>query len=291
MSKNVIPYCSKFDLLYAVTVKAIGIEDEMAMRKNVGEIVDRLEPVINAVEKPGRVVVYVCAGHEVSRASRHTRFFKQSGAAVTHGNVMAVIWTLPSQQEYDEFEAHCDFADDMVVTWDQRAHVNLEIRFGNSMRPVGKDIFLKPFPTSRDAAAMDQAVNKWFIDSLKIDKDFLNRTFTKGTRESLSNSDLFGTMNKKYPNKFVYTRRSATSPGTPLSPDVDSTPAMEYDGYYYVAQRNGKRAKCKRTGEVFLTHKPSVAPGVNYIFPLERRTPDWYETVSNDIFETKYEEL
>jgi len=291
MSKNVIPYCSKFDLLYAVTVKAIGIEDEMAMRKNVGEIVDRLEPVINAVEKPGRVVVYVCAGHEVSRASRHTRFFKQSGAAVTHGNVMAVIWTLPSQQEYDEFEAHCDFVDDTVVTWDQRAHINLEIRFGNSLRSVGKDIFLKPFPTSRDAAAMDQAVNKWFIDSLKIDKDFLNRTFTKGTRESLSNSDLFGTMNKKYPNKFVYKGQDATKSRTPLSPDVDSTPAMEYDGYYYVAQRNGKRAKCKRTGEVFLTHKPSVAPGVNYIFPLERRTPDWYETVSNDIFETKYEEL
>lgn len=291
MSSNVISYCGKFDLLYAVTVKAIGIEDEMEMRKNVGEIVDRLEPVINAVEKPGRVVVYVCAGHEASRASRHTRFFKQPGAAVTHGNVMAVIWTLPSQWEYDEFETYCDFVDDTVVTWDQRAHVNMEIRFGNSMRSVGKDIFLKPFPTSKDAAAMDQAVNKWFIDSLKIDKDFLNRTFTKGSRESLSNSDLFGAMNKKYPNKFVYTRRSATSPGTPLSPDVDSTPEIEYDGYYYVAQRNGKRAKCKRTGEVFLTHKPSVAPGVNYIFPLERRTPDWYETVSNDIFETKYEEL
>ena len=291
MSKDVIPYCGKFDLLYAVTVKAIGIEDEMAMRKNVGEIVDRLEPVINAVEKPGRVVVYVCAGHEVSRASRHTRFFKQSGAAVTHGNVMAVIWTLPSQQEYDEFEAHCDFVDDTVVTWDQRAHVNLEIKFGNSLRSVGKDIFLKPFPTSRDPSAMDQAVNKWFIDSLKIDKDFLNRTFTKGSRESLSNSDLFGTMNKKYPNRFVYKGQDATKPRTPIAPDVDSTPAMEYDGYYHVAQRNGKRAKCKRTGEVFLTHKPSVAPGVNYIFPLERRTPDWYETVSNDIFETKYEEL
>lgn len=294
MSDNKIPYCAKFDLLYAVTPKAIGIEDEMEMRAKIGEIVDRLEPLINSVEKPGRVVVYVCAGHEASRTLKHTRYFKQFGAAVTHKNVVATVWTLASRQEYEEFEAHCEAVDDLVVAWEHRALVNLEIRFNNSMRSTAKDIFLKPFPTSRDVVDLDKAINKWFMDSLKVDPNLIKGGFPRFRDlggAAPNNADLFGGSAKKYPNKFVYARRAPTSPGTPLSPDVDSTPAIEYDGYYHVAQRNGKKAKCKRTGEIFLTHKPSGLPGVNYIFPLERRTPDWYETVSNDIFETKYEAL
>ena len=43
MSKSVISYCGKFDLLYAVTVKAVGLEAEMEMRQKIGEAVDRLE--------------------------------------------------------------------------------------------------------------------------------------------------------------------------------------------------------------------------------------------------------
>lgn len=294
MSDNKIPYCGKFDLLYAVTPKAIGLEDEMEMRKKIGEIVDRLEPLINSVEKPGRVVVYVCAGHEVSRTLKHTRFFKQFGGAVTHKNVAATFWTLASRQEYEEFEAHCEAVDDLVVAWDHRAVVNLEIRFNNSMRSTAKDIFLKPFPTSRDVVDLDKAINKWFMDSLKVDQDLPKGGFPRFRDLGgvvPRNEDLFSRDPNARPGKFFFKGEDATKPRTPLSPDVDSTPAIEYDGYYQVAQRNGKKAKCKRTGEVFLTHKPSVTPGVNYIFPLERRTPDWYETVSNDIFETKYEAL
>lgn len=294
MSKSVISYCGKFDLLYAVTVKAVGLEAEMEMRQKIGEIVDRLEPLINSVEKPGRVVAYVCTTHEAGRMLKHTPFFQQSGAAVTHKTIIATVWTLPSKQEYDEFEAHCDLVDDMVVVWDHQVPVNLEIKFNNSMRSVTKDIFLKPFPTSRDAKALDAAVSKWFMDSLKVDPKLVTGGFPRFRNLGgavPNNGDLFGGVAKKYPGKFVYKGQDATKPRAPIAPDIDSTPEIEYDGYYHVAQRNGKRAKCKRTGEVFFTHKPSVAPGVNYIFPLERRTPDWYETVSNDIFETKYEAL
>lgn len=294
MSKYVIPYSIKFDLLYAVTPKAIGLEDEMEMRKKIGEIVDRLESVINSVEKPGRAVVYVCTAQQRAHISLHTPFFKQTGAMVTHKDVVAAVWTMPSRQEYEEFEAHCDLVDDLVVAWDHRALVNLEIRFNNSMRSTAKDIFLKPFPTSRDAQDLDKAINKWFMDSLKVDQDLPKGGFPRFRDLGgvvPRNEDLFSRDPNARPGKFFFKGEDATKPRTPLSPDVDSTPAIEYDGYYQVAQRNGKKAKCKRTGEVFLTHKPSVTPGVNYIFPLERRTPDWYETVSNDIFETKYEAL
>lgn len=294
MSKSVISYCGKFDLLYAVTVKAVGLEAEMEMRQKIGEVVDRLEPLINSIEKPGRVVVYVCTAHEAERTLKHTPFFKQSGAAVTHKTIIATVWTMPSKREYDEFEAHCDLTDDMVVVWEHQAPVTLEIKFNDSMRSVTKDIFLKPFPTSRDAQALDAAVSKWFMDSLKVDPKIMMGGFPRFRNLGgavPNNADLFRGRANTYPGKFVYKGQDIGKPSSPIAPDVDSTPAIEYDGYYHVAQRNGKRAKCKRTGEVFLTHKPSVNPGVNYIFPLERRTPDWYETVSNDIFETKYEAL
>lgn len=179
MSKSAISYCGKFDLLYAVTVKAVGLEAEMEMRQKIGEVVDRLEPVINSVEKPGRVVVYVCTAHEAERTLKHTPFFKQSGAAVTHKTIIATVWTLPSKQEYDEFEAHCDLMDDMVVVWEHQVPVTLEIKFGNSMRSVTKDVFLKPFPTSRDAQALDAAVSKWFMDSLKVDPKIMMGGFPR----------------------------------------------------------------------------------------------------------------
>lgn len=289
MSKKVLDYCGKFDLLYAVTPKAIGTEDEMQMRKNVCEILDRVEPVINSIEKPGRAVVYVCPTSELPRTMTHTSFFKQTAALIKHGLVAALVWTLPSKEEYDEFEAHCDLVDDVVVAWYHEAQTRtLDVRFEAPLGRGRLSSLMKPFSISEKDLIEQTPANRWILD--RILDDALGKE-----RRTLNNDDLFGTNMKKPMNKFVYKGRPVDDHGRKtkrvMGPDHDSTPAMEYEAFYALAERNDRKAKNKHTGEIFYLLADVVRVGVYYIFPLERRSPDWYETISHDILETKYKEL
>lgn len=57
MSKSVISYCGKFDLLYAVTVKAVGLEAEMEMRQKIGEVVDRRKWFMDSLKVDPKIMM------------------------------------------------------------------------------------------------------------------------------------------------------------------------------------------------------------------------------------------
>lgn len=105
------------------------------------------------------------------------------------------------------------------------------------------------------------------------------------------------TVSVKKQNKFVYKGAPVDKePGVKwvpwkepkLGPDIDSTPATEFDTYYDLAEKKGDCFEDKVTKKLYYKLVPWM-PGVIYFFPVKKPVCPEYITVSHDIAESKFE--